>query len=69
MTRQNNPIGADVQSLSVYRSSWLVTAQSGTLRRIVDYPNLWNYLRALYHRPEFKVTCNLDQIKRGYYRD
>jgi hypothetical protein len=33
MTRQNNPIGADVQSLSVYRSSWLVTAQSGTLCR------------------------------------
>jgi glutathionyl-hydroquinone reductase len=37
------------------------------LRRIVDYPNLWNYLKALYQRPEFKVTCNLDQIKRGYY--
>jgi putative glutathione S-transferase len=37
------------------------------LRRIVDYPNLWNYLKALYQRPEFKVTCNLDQIKQGYY--
>jgi glutathionyl-hydroquinone reductase len=38
------------------------------LRRIVDYPNLWNYLTALYQRPEFKATCNLDDIKQGYYQ-
>ncbi|AFZ02797.1 glutathione S-transferase family protein [Calothrix sp. PCC 6303] len=37
------------------------------LRRIIDYPNLWNYLKALYQRPEFKATCNLDHIKHGYY--
>jgi glutathionyl-hydroquinone reductase len=37
------------------------------LQRIIDYPNLWNYLKDLYQRPEFKSTCNLDQIKRGYY--
>lgn len=37
------------------------------LRRIVDYPNLWNYLKDLYQRPEFKITCNLDHIKRGYH--
>jgi glutathionyl-hydroquinone reductase len=37
------------------------------LRRILDHPNLWNYLKDLYQRPEFKVTCNLDHIKRGYY--
>lgn len=37
------------------------------LRRIVDYPNLWNYLKELYQRPEFKATCNLDYTKRGYY--
>jgi glutathionyl-hydroquinone reductase len=37
------------------------------LRRIVDYPNLWNYLKDLYQRPEFKATCNQDMIKRGYY--
>jgi putative glutathione S-transferase len=36
-------------------------------RRILDYPNLWNYLLDLYQRPEFKVTCNLDYTKRGYY--
>jgi putative glutathione S-transferase len=37
------------------------------LRRIIDYPNLWNYLKDLYQVPEFKATCNLDHIKRGYY--
>jgi putative glutathione S-transferase len=37
------------------------------LRRILDYPNLWNYLKDLYQRPEFKVTCNLNDTKRGYY--
>lgn len=38
------------------------------LRRIVDYPNLWGYLRDLYQLPAFKVTCNLDHIKSHYYR-
>jgi putative glutathione S-transferase len=37
------------------------------LRQILDYPNLWNYLKDLYQRSEFKATCNLDYIKRGYY--
>lgn len=37
------------------------------LRRILDYPNLWNYLKDLYQHPEFKATCNLDYTKRGYY--
>jgi glutathionyl-hydroquinone reductase len=37
------------------------------LRRIIDYPNLWNYLKDLYQRPEFKATCNLNETKRGYY--
>lgn len=37
------------------------------LRRIADYPNLWNYLKDLYQHPEFKATCNLDHIKRHYY--
>ncbi|MBW4663515.1 MAG: glutathione S-transferase family protein [Chroococcus sp. CMT-3BRIN-NPC107] len=38
------------------------------LRRIVDYPNLWNYLKDLYQQPGIKETCNLDHIKRHYYR-
>jgi glutathionyl-hydroquinone reductase len=37
------------------------------LRQMMDYPNLWNYLKDLYQHPGFKVTCNLDHIKRGYY--
>lgn len=37
------------------------------LRRILDYPNLWNYLKDLYQRPKFKATCNLDYTKRAYY--
>ncbi|NDJ16087.1 glutathione S-transferase family protein [Myxacorys almedinensis] len=37
------------------------------LHRIVDYPNLWNYLKDLYQHPDIKVTCNLDHIKRHYY--
>lgn len=37
------------------------------LRRILDYPNLWNYLLDLYQRPQFKATCNLDYTKRAYY--
>jgi putative glutathione S-transferase len=38
------------------------------LCRIVDYPNLWNYLKELYQLPGVKETCNLDHIKRHYYR-
>lgn len=37
------------------------------LQRIVDYPNLWNYLKDLYQHPAFKSTCNLDHIKTHYY--
>jgi putative glutathione S-transferase len=37
------------------------------LRRIIDYPNLWNYLRELYQVPGVAETVNLDQIKRHYY--
>lgn len=38
------------------------------LRRIVDYPNLWNYLKDLYQQPGVRETCNLDHIKRHYYK-
>ncbi len=37
------------------------------LRRIVDYPNLWNYLKDVYQYPGIQETCNLDYTKRGYY--
>ncbi|WP_413161483.1 glutathione S-transferase family protein [Capilliphycus salinus ALCB114379] len=38
------------------------------LRRIVDYPNLWNYVKDFYQTPGVKETCNLDHIKRHYYK-
>jgi putative glutathione S-transferase len=36
-------------------------------RRIVDYPNLWNYLRDLSQQPGIAATVNMDHIKRHYY--
>jgi len=37
------------------------------LRRIADYPNLWNYLRELYQVPAIAETVSIDHIKRHYY--
>lgn len=37
------------------------------LRRIVDYPNLWPYLRDLFQQPGVAETVNFDHIKRHYY--
>jgi putative glutathione S-transferase len=37
------------------------------LRRIVDYPNLWDYVRDLYQTPGVAETVSLDHIKRHYY--
>lgn len=37
------------------------------LRRIVDYPNLANYLRELYQVQGVAETVDIDQIKRHYY--
>ncbi|HWM47281.1 MAG TPA: glutathione S-transferase family protein [Xanthobacteraceae bacterium] len=37
-------------------------------RRIVDYPNLSNYLRALYQIPGVAETVSIPEIKRHYYR-
>jgi glutathionyl-hydroquinone reductase len=37
------------------------------LRRIVDYPNLWPYLRDLYQYDGVATTVNFDHIKRHYY--
>ena len=37
------------------------------LRRIVDYKNLFNYLRDLYQQPGIAETVNFDHIKRHYY--
>jgi putative glutathione S-transferase len=37
------------------------------LRRLVDYPNLWNYTRELYQTRGVAETVNLVHIKRHYY--
>jgi len=37
------------------------------LRRVADYPNLWNYLRDLYQVPGIAETVSIDHIKRHYY--
>jgi len=37
------------------------------IRRIVDYPNLWGYLRDLYQVPGIADTVNFDYIKAHYY--
>jgi putative glutathione S-transferase len=37
------------------------------LRRIVDYQNLWPYLRDLYQHDGVTETVNFDHIKRHYY--
>ena len=37
------------------------------LRRIVDYPNLWGYLRDLYQFRNVASTVDFDHIKRHYY--
>jgi len=37
------------------------------LRRIIDHPNLSNYLRDLYQQAGVAATVNMDHIKRHYY--
>ncbi len=37
------------------------------LRRIVDYPNIWGYLRDLYQVPAIEETVAMDYIKAHYY--
>ena len=37
------------------------------LKRLVDYPNLWDYTRELYQVPGVAETVNLFHIKHHYY--
>ena len=37
------------------------------IRHIVDYPNLWGYLRDLYQMPSIAETINMRHIKAHYY--
>jgi len=36
-------------------------------RRLIDYPNIWEYVCDLYQVPGVSETVNLDHIKRHYY--
>ena len=36
-------------------------------RRIVDYPNLWGFVRDVYQMPGVADTVHIDFIKRHYY--
>lgn len=38
------------------------------VRRIIDYPALWGYLRDLYQQPGIAATVNMESIKNHYYR-
>ncbi len=38
-----------------------------SLKRVVDYPNLWPYVRDLYQRPGVRGTVRFDDIRRHYY--
>jgi glutathionyl-hydroquinone reductase len=37
------------------------------VRRIVDYPNLWGFVRDIYQQPGVAGTAHIDFIKRHYY--
>lgn len=43
------------------------SALNCNLRRLVDYPNLWNYTRRIYHFPGVAETVKFDHIKRHYF--
>jgi glutathionyl-hydroquinone reductase len=38
-----------------------------SLRRVVDYPNLWPYARDLYQQPGIAGTVRFEEIRRHYY--
>ncbi|MEW5424941.1 glutathione S-transferase family protein [Amorphus sp. 3PC139-8] len=37
------------------------------IRRVIDYPNLWNFTKDLYQRPGFRETVDFFHIKNHYY--
>ncbi len=36
-------------------------------KRIVDYPNLWGFVREIYQLPGIAQTCDFEHIRRHYY--
>ena len=37
------------------------------VKRLVDFPNLWNYCRDLYQYADAKSVCSIDHVKQLYY--
>lgn len=37
------------------------------IRRIIDYPNIWDYARAIYALPGIAQTVNFETYKQGYF--
>jgi putative glutathione S-transferase len=37
------------------------------IRRLIDYPRLWDYARRIYHRPGVAGTVRFDIYKQGYF--
>jgi len=37
------------------------------LKRLIDFPNLWNYCRELYQHPGVKEWCSIEHVKQLYY--
>ena len=37
------------------------------LRRVIDYPNLWGFVRDIYQLPGVASTVHIDFIKAHYY--
>jgi putative glutathione S-transferase len=62
------------QKGSLIRSAQQVLLQIGSYqkymvnkKRLVDYPNLWNYAKDLYSNPAFGGTTDFDAIRKRYY--
>ena len=74
LSRQRYLVGRDITETDWRLFTTLVrfdTVYHGhfkcNLRRVADYPNLWNYLRDLYAVPGIADTVSIDHIKRHYY--
>lgn len=39
-----------------------------TKKKVVEYPNLFAYIRDIYQMPKVAETCNFEAIMDGYYR-
>lgn len=74
LTHQSYLVGEDFTEADLRLFTTLVrfdvvyyTALRCNIRRLVDYPNLWNCTRRIYHLPGVAETVKFDHIKRHYF--